>query len=135
MSNQASGNFRWWVVVLLFADTTINYLDRQVIGLLKPYIEKDFGWSETDYSHIVIAFSAAYALGLLLFGRFIDIIGTRIGYALSITMWSIAAMAHALVSSTLGFGAVRALLGLGESGNFPSAVRAVTEWFPKKERA
>jgi len=135
MSNQASGNFRWWVVVLLFAATTINYLDRQVIGLLKPYIEKDFGWSETDYSHIVIAFSAAYALGLLLFGRFIDIIGTRIGYALSITMWSIAAMAHALVSSTLGFGAVRALLGLGESGNFPSAVRAVTEWFPKKERA
>jgi len=135
MPENASGYVRWGVVVLLFAATTINYLDRQVIGLLKPFIEKDFNWTETDYSHIVIAFSAAYALGLLCFGRLVDLVGTRIGYVISITVWSLAAMAHALVSSTLGFGSVRALLGFGESGNFPTAIRAVTEWFPKKERA
>jgi MFS transporter, ACS family, hexuronate transporter len=135
MAKLFSGNFRWWVVLLLFCATTINYLDRQVVGLLKPYIEKDFNWTETDYSHIVMAFSAAYALGLLLFGRLIDLIGTRVGYAISITVWSIAAMGHALAASTFGFGVMRSLLGLGESGNFPSAIRAVTEWFPKKERA
>lgn len=127
--------YRWVVVALLFFATTINYLDRQVIGLLKPALENDFGWSETDYANIVMAFSSAYALGLLLFGRFIDIIGTKLGYAISIIVWSIAAMLHAAVSTTFGFSAVRALLGLGESGNFPAAIKAVAEWFPKKERA
>ncbi len=133
--NEKIGKYRWTVVALLFFATTINYLDRQVIGLLKPTLEKEFLWSETDYSNIVMAFSAAYALGLLLFGRFIDIIGTKIGYVISIVVWSIAAIAHAAARSTLGFGIARAALGLGEAGNFPAAIKAVAEWFPKKERA
>ncbi len=135
MSVASIGKYRWFVVALLFFATTINYLDRYVMGLIKPFIEKKFLWTETDYGHIVMAFSSAYALGLLLSGRFIDRVGTKIGYAVSITIWSLAAMAHALVTTTFGFGMVRALLGFGESGNFPSAIRAVTEWFPKKERA
>jgi ACS family hexuronate transporter-like MFS transporter len=129
------GNYRWVVVALLFFATTINYLDRQVIGLLKPTLEQEFSWTETDYSHIVMAFSAAYALGLLLFGRAIDRIGTKLGYAVSIVVWSIAAMFHAAARSTFGFGVARAALGLGEAGNFPAAIKAVAEWFPKKERA
>ena len=128
-------NYRWVVVALLFFATTINYLDRQVLGLLKPVLEKQLHWSETDYSDIVMAFTASYALGLMAFGRFIDKIGTKLGYTLSLVVWSVAAMLHALVNSTLGFGAVRAMLGLGESGNFPAAVKSVAEWFPKKERA
>lgn len=130
-----AGNYRWVVVALLFFATTINYLDRQVIGLLKPSLEVEFGWTETDYSRIVMAFSAAYALGLLLFGRIIDKIGTRLGYAISIVAWSIAAMLHAAAKTTFGFGVARAALGLGEAGNFPAAIKAVAEWFPKKERA
>ncbi len=129
------GNYRWTIVVLLFFATTINYLDRQVVGLLKPTLEHQFKWTEIDYSYIVIAFSTAYALGLLFFGNLIDKIGTKLGYTISIVVWSIAAMLHAVVKSTFGFGVVRASLGLGESGNFPAAVKAVTEWFPKKERA
>lgn len=135
MQEKKPGNYRWIVCSLLFFATTINYLDRQVVGYLKPTLELEFGWTETDYSHIVMAFTAAYAGGLLLFGRLIDRIGSKIGYTVSITLWSIAAMAHALVRTTFGFGFVRALLGLGESGNFPAAVKTVTEWFPKKERA
>ncbi|MCA6450617.1 MAG: MFS transporter [Chitinophagaceae bacterium] len=130
-----TGNFRWVVVVLLFFATTINYIDRQVIGLLKPTLEKEFNWSETDYSRIVMAFSLTYAIGLLFFGRIIDKIGTKLGYAISIICWSIAAMLHSLVKSTTGFVWVRAGLGLGESGNFPAAIKAIAEWFPKKERA
>ncbi len=129
------GNFRWVVCSLLFFATTINYLDRQVMGLLKPVLEKQFAWTETDYSHIVMAFTAAYAVGLIVFGRIIDNIGSRLGYTVSITIWSIAAMLHALVTSTFGFGVMRALLGIGESGNFPAAIKTVAEWFPKKERA
>ncbi len=128
-------NYRWRVCALLFFATTINYIDRQVIGLLKPVLEQDFGWSETDYSNIVVAFSAAYAIGLLGFGRIIDKIGTKIGYSISIVVWSIAAMAHALAKNTFGFGVARAVLGLGEAGNFPAAIKTVAEWFPKKERA
>jgi len=127
--------YRWGVVVLLFFATTINYLDRQVIGLLKPTLEKEFSWTETDYSHIVMAFTGAYALGLLIFGGFIDKIGTKLGYTISLIVWSIAAMLHAIVKSTFGFGVVRAALGLGESGNFPAAIKVVAEWFPKRERA
>lgn len=130
-----TGNFRWVVVVLLFFATTINYIDRQVIGLLKPTLEKEFNWSETDYSRIVMAFSLTYAIGLLFFGRMIDKIGTKLGYTISIIFWSIAAMLHSLVKSTTGFVWVRAGLGLGESGNFPAAIKAIAEWFPKKERA
>ena len=129
------GNYRWVVVALLFFATTINYLDRQVIGFLKPTLEGKFGWSEEDYSHIVVAFQTAYALGLLAFGAFIDKIGTKLGYTISLVVWSLAACAHALVGSTLGFGAARVALGLGESGNFPAAIKSVAEWFPKRERA
>jgi len=129
------GKYRWVVVALLFFATTINYLDRQVIGLLKPTLETAFSWTETDYGHVVMAFSAAYALGLLLFGRVIDRIGTKMGYVISIIVWSLAAIGHALARSTFGFGIARAALGLGESGNFPAAIKAVAEWFPKKERA
>ncbi|MFA6246456.1 MAG: MFS transporter [Mucilaginibacter sp.] len=135
MTDTKKTNYRWVVVVLLFFATTINYLDRQVIGFLKPELEKQFSWTETDYSHIVMGFSAAYALGLLAFGGIIDKIGTKLGYTISLIVWSIAAMLHAIVKSTFGFVAVRAALGLGEAGNFPAAIKVVAEWFPKKERA
>ena len=128
-------NYRWVVVVLLFFATTINYLDRQVIGLLKPTLEAQFHWTESDYGNIVMAFTGAYAFGLLLFGSFIDKIGTKLGYTISLIVWSVAAMLHAIVKSTFGFGIVRASLGLGESGNFPAAIKTVAEWFPKRERA
>lgn len=129
------GNYRWIIVALLFFATTINYLDRQVIGLLKDDLSREFGWSEKDYSNIVMAFSAAYAVGLLLFGNIIDRLGTKRGYTISVVIWSIAAMAHALAKSTMGFVFARTSLGLGEGGNFPAAVKAVAEWFPKRERA
>ncbi|MFZ4707633.1 MAG: MFS transporter [Bacteroidales bacterium] len=129
------GNYRWTIVSLVFFATTVNYLDRQVISLLKPILEKEFSWTETDYSNIVIAFQLAYAIGLLGFGRIIDKIGTKLGYALSLTVWSFASIAHAFATSTFGFGAARAALGLSEAGNFPAAVKTVAEWFPKKERA
>ena len=129
------GNYRWVVVALLFFATTVNYLDRQVIGLLKDNLARDFNWSEKDYSRIVMAFSTAYAIGLLGFGRLVDRIGTKLGYTISIIIWSIAAMLHALAKSTLGFGFARTALGFGEAGNFPTAIKAVAEWFPKKERA
>ena len=132
---QTIGKYRWTVVALLFFATTINYLDRQVIGLLKPTLAEAFSWTETDYSHIVMAFSAAYAIGLLFFGRLIDRIGTKLGYIISIIAWSIAAIGHAFASSTFGFGVARAALGLGEAGNFPAAIKSIAEWFPKKERA
>jgi ACS family hexuronate transporter-like MFS transporter len=134
-AQNVKGNYRWGIVVLLFFATTINYIDRQVIGLLKPELEKVFEWTEKDYSRIVMAFSAAYAIGLVLMGRIIDKIGSKLGYSVSIVFWSIAAIAHAFVQSTGGFIWVRALLGLGESGNFPAAIKVVAEWFPKKERA
>ena len=135
MSKSPIGNQRWIVVALLFFATTINYIDRQVIGLLKPTLEVEFGWSENDYANIVMAFTAAYALGLLVFGRIIDKIGTKMGFSISIVFWSIAACLHGVVKTTFGFGVARAALGLGESGNFPAAIKTVAEWFPKKERA
>ncbi|MDO9255664.1 MAG: MFS transporter [Bacteroidales bacterium] len=130
-----TGNYRWTIISLVFFATTVNYLDRQVISLLKPILEKEFSWTETDYSNIVIAFQFAYAIGLLGFGRIIDKIGTKLGYALSLTVWSFASIAHAFATSTFGFGVARAALGLSEAGNFPAAVKTVAEWFPKKERA
>jgi MFS transporter, ACS family, hexuronate transporter len=132
---QPMGKYRWVVVTLLFFATTINYLDRQVIGLLKDNLAKDFSWTEKDYSRIVMAFSGAYAIALVLFGRLIDKIGTRLGYAISVVVWSIAAMFHALATGTPGFALARTALGLGEGGNFPAAIKAVAEWFPKKDRA
>ena len=110
-------------------------MDRQVLGLLAPQLQRDIGWNEIQYANIITAFTAAYALGLLLFGRVVDRVGTKRGYGLSVTCWSLAAMAHALAHSVFGFGAARFALGLGEAGNFPSAVKTVAEWFPRKERA
>ena len=123
------------VCALLFFATTINYTDRQVLGLLAPMLQTKIGWSEAQYAHISTSFLIAYALGLLFMGELIDRIGTRFGYAACIAIWSIAAVSHALVRSVSGFEVVRFALGFGESGNFPAAVKTVAEWFPKKERA
>jgi len=135
MPNVKIKNYRWIIVTLIFLATTINYIDRQIIGLLKPLLEVEFNWTETDFAHIVMAFTAAYAIGLLVIGRLIDKIGTRIGYALIICMWSIAGMFHALARSATHFMIARFGLGFGEAGNFPAGVKAISEWFPKKERA
>jgi MFS transporter, ACS family, aldohexuronate transporter len=129
------GRYRWTICALLFFGTTMNYVDRQVLGLLAPELQTKIGWNEVQYGYIVTAFQAAYALGLLLMGRLIDLIGTWIGYALSIGIWSFSAAAHALARTPTGFGAARFALGLGEAGNFPAAIKTVAEWFPKKERA
>lgn len=128
--------YRWVILSLVFFATTINYLDRQVISLLKDdYLEPLFGWNETDYANIVIAFQISYALGMVLAGFVIDRVGTKIGYALSLTAWSLAAIGHAFAKSTVGFVMARAALGVSEAGNFPAAIKTVAEWFPKKERA
>jgi ACS family hexuronate transporter-like MFS transporter len=129
------GNYRWRILLLLFFATTINYIDRQVIGILKPFIASDMEWSEADYGYIVSAFQIAYAIGLLLTGRFLDKLGTRIGYLWAVVIWSFAGMAHALAKGVFSFAAARFALGLGEAANFPAAVKSVAEWFPKKERA
>lgn len=134
-TGQRIGRYRWVICALLFFATTVNYVDRQVLGLLAKDLKEAIGWTELDYGNIVAAFSAAYALGLLLAGRLMDRIGTRIGYALAIVWWSLAAMAHALARTPFGFGVARASLGFGEAGNFPAAIKTVAEWFPKKERA
>jgi ACS family hexuronate transporter-like MFS transporter len=131
----AVGRYRWRICALLFAATTLNYIDRQVLGVLAPDLTQRFGWSEVDYSNIVTAFQAAYAIGLVSAGALIDRLGTRIGYALAICVWSVAAMSHALAGGVLGFAAARFLLGLGEAGNFPAAIKTVAEWFPRRERA
>ncbi|RYE19029.1 MAG: MFS transporter [Sphingobacteriales bacterium] len=135
MTKNKTGNYRWVVVALLFFATSINYLDRQVLSYLKPTLEKEFGWDDITYGYINMVFILSYAVGLLLSGRVIDKIGTKLGYTISITVWSIAAMLHALARGAVGFMAARGLLGLGEAGNFPAAIRTIAEWFPKKERA
>lgn len=135
MNTTRVGNYRWTICALVFFATTINYLDRSVISLLKNNLEKEFSWTETDYSNIVIAFQLSYAIGLVFAGRIIDKLGTKLGYFWSIILWSLAAVAHALVKGTGGFVAARSFLGITEAGNFPSAIKTVAEWFPKKERA
>lgn len=130
-----AGNYRWGIVVLLFFATTINYIDRQVIGILKPFIAADLNWSEDDYGYIVAAFQIAYAIGLLITGRYLDKVGTRMGFLWAVVVWSIAGMAHAAALGVYSFALARAALGIGESANFPAAVKTVAEWFPKKERA
>jgi ACS family hexuronate transporter-like MFS transporter len=127
--------YRWTILALLFFATTINYVDRQVIGILAPTLTREFHWSESDYGAIVSWFSIAYGVGLLVIGRLIDRIGVRLGYAFALSAWSVAAVLHAFVRTVPGFSAVRAFLGAGESANFPAAVKSVAEWFPKKERA
>ncbi|HLA94442.1 MAG TPA: MFS transporter [Pyrinomonadaceae bacterium] len=152
------GYFRWVICALLFFAATVNYVDRQVLGLLKDTLQKEFSWSETDYGWIVFAFQTAYAIGLLGVGRLMDRFGTKKGFAASISLWSLAALAHAWalpigiaaaavlgalgvispttsLASVIGFIIVRFLLGLGEAGNFPASIKTVAEWFPKKERA
>lgn len=150
----AGGSFRWTICALLFIATTINYIDRQVVGILKPTLQAQFGWTEIDYADIVFSFQLAYAIGLLVAGGVIDRIGARAGYALAIVIWSVAAMMHAeatlfgpavatvlsvfgltYTASVAGFIFARFLLGLGEAGNFPAAIKVVAEWFPRRERA
>jgi ACS family hexuronate transporter-like MFS transporter len=135
LARQSASRLRWYVCGLLFFATTINYVDRQVLGLLKPSLEKELGWSEADYGRIVSAFLLAYALMMPFAGRFIDWAGTRLGYAVAVAAWSLAAMAHALARSAVGFGVARFALGLSESANFPAAIRTVADWFPQRERA
>ena len=129
------GNYRWTICALVFFATTVNYLDRQVISLLKSTLTEDFKWNDGDYSNIEIAFKIFYAFGMLIAGKVVDMLGTKKGYAIATGLWSLAAMAHALASSTWGFIVARAALGLTESGNFPAAIKTTAEWFPKKERA
>ncbi|MBN2273104.1 MAG: MFS transporter [Bacteroidales bacterium] len=130
-----TGNYRWSVVILLFFATTINYIDRGVLGILAPDLQLRLGWSESDYGNIVAAFQAAYAIGLITTGGILDRIGTRLGYTLAMILWSIAGMFHAAGRSPLSFGIARFTLGFGQSANFPAAVKTVAEWFPKRERA
>ena len=130
-----SGYFRWVICALLLLGTTKNYMDRWVLSLLKTTLQHDFGWNEINYSDVVLAFQAAYAVGMLAAGRFIDRVGTRLGYAIVMVFWSLASMAHAAANSLSSFFAARIALGLGESGVFPASIKAVAEWFPAKERA
>jgi ACS family hexuronate transporter-like MFS transporter len=129
------GRFRWVICTVLLLGVMKNYMDRQVIGVLKTTLQHDLGWSEIDYGNLVFAFQAAYALGMVVVGRFIDRVGTRLGYALAMVFWSLASMAHGLATSFTGFLVARFALGLGESAVFPASMKAVAEWFPKKERA
>ena len=127
---------RWIILALLFFATTINYIDRSILSLIKPdYLDKELGWTNTQYGYVNSTFQFAYALGLLGFGWFIDRFGTKIGYTVSILFWSLAAAGHAAVGSVMGFASARVFLGLGEGGNFPAAIKSVAQWFPRAERA
>jgi ACS family hexuronate transporter-like MFS transporter len=129
------GWYRWIICALLFFATTINYVDRTVLGVLEPELKEKIGWTATQYGDINSAFNLAYAVGFLFAGWMMDRIGTRWGYSISLTVWSLAAAAHDFAGTVWGFAVARFALGLGESGNFPAAIRTVAEWFPKKERA
>ncbi len=135
MSTKTKTNFRWLILSLLFMATTILYIDRSALGILAPDLQESIGWSEEQYGIINSAFMIAYALCFILMGRLIDIIGTRKGYLISIGIWSLATLGHALARSWVGFAVARFSLAIGQSGNFPSAIKAVAEWFPKKDRA
>jgi len=128
-------NYRWFICALLFFATTINYIDRQILSLLKPILDDQLKWTNEEFGMINSIFQATYGIGLLWFGWFVDKFGTKKGYTVSIIGWSFAAAAHALVSTVGGFGIARAALGISEGGNFPAAVKAVALWFPKRERA
>ncbi|HXO33255.1 MAG TPA: MFS transporter [Candidatus Acidoferrales bacterium] len=130
-----AGNFRWVICGLLFFGVTKNYMDRQVLGVLKGPLQSEFGWNDIDYGNLVFAFQAAYALGMIFVGRLIDRFGTRIGYAIAMVFWSLASMGHAIAFSLPSFVAARAALGFGEAGVFPASIKCVAEWFPRKERA
>ena len=128
-------NYRYVVLGLLFLGTTINYIDRQMIGLLKPTLETEFHWTENDYANIVFWFQAMYAIGYLLAGRFVDRVGAKIGYGVAVLLWSLAGTAHAMVRSTLGFVGARGALGFAEGGNIPSVIKSIADWFPIRERS
>jgi MFS transporter, ACS family, hexuronate transporter len=129
------GRYRWVICGMLFAATAINYIDRQILGVLKPTLQLEYGWTETAFANVVFWFQAAYAVGYLGFGKLIDRVGARLGYAAAVVVWTIAHIAHALVTTLGGFIAARLVLGLGEAGNFPAGLKAIAEWFPKRERA
>ena len=129
------GRVRWTICAMLFVATSINYMDRQVLSILKPTLEHTIGMTELDYGHIVGFFTFAYAVGLLAAGRFVDKVGTRIGYMVIMAIWSLSAMGHALANTVAEFGIARTFLGLGESGNFPAAIKTTAEWFPQSERS
>ena len=131
----AVGKYRWSICFILFLAATINYVDRQIIGVLKPDLSRLYGWTEKDYGNIVFWFQVAYAIGMISMGWVIDKIGTKRGFALAATVWGLAATAHVLASSALGFKMARFGLGLGEAGMFPAAVKVIAQWFPKRERA
>ncbi len=133
--NEKIGKYRWTICALVFFATTVNYLDRQVLSLLKDRLELEFNWTDSDYANIVSVFQFVYAISMLFAGRIIDWLGTKLGYAWALIVWSVGAMIHALAKGTPGFMVARGILGFGESGNFPAAIKAVAEWFPKKERA
>jgi len=126
---------RWWICALLFFATTINYVDRNALSVLKTTLERQMNWSEADYGWITFAFTTAYALFPTLMGRFVDAVGVKIGFASGLIVWSLMAAVHALVTSVFGFASARFLLGAAESINFPAAIKAVAQWFPQKERA
>lgn len=130
-----AGRFRWVICGLLFLGITKNYMDRQVLGVLKGPLQHDLGWNEIDYGNIVFAFQTAYAVGMISVGRLIDRLGTRTGYAIAMVFWSLASMGHAIANSLTGFVMARAVLGFGEAGVFPASIKCIAEWFPKKERA
>jgi ACS family hexuronate transporter-like MFS transporter len=134
-ASERLGRVRWTVCAMLFVATSINYMDRQVIAILKPTLEHSIGLTEIGYGYVVDAFQIAYAIGLLGAGRLIDKVGTRIGYMLVMATWSLSAMGHALANTVMEFGVARFCLGLGESGNFPAAIKTVAEWFPQNERS
>jgi MFS transporter, ACS family, hexuronate transporter len=129
------GRYRWLICLLLFFGTSINYIDRQILSLLKPILDDQLHWTNEEYGRVNAAFQGSYAIGLLLFGPFVDRFGTKIGYAVSITAWSLAALGHGFVGSVGGFFRARVALGVSEGGNFPAAIKAVALWFPKRERA
>ncbi|MFZ4747065.1 MAG: MFS transporter [Sphingomonas sp.] len=132
---QKSGRYRWKIIALLFVATTVNYIDRTMLGLLAPGLGKELGWNENDYGNIVTGFQAAYACGFLLMGWLIDRFGPKVGYAVAISIWTIGHVAHGFASTVVSFMAARMVLGIGEAGHFPAVVRASSEWFPQKERA
>ena len=135
MPKRTVANLRWYICGLLFFATTVCYIDRQILGFLKPVIAKDLGWSESDYGWVVFGFMLAYAIMNPVSGRVIDWLGTRTGYALAATVWGLASMSHAFARNALEFGLARFALGIGEAANFPAAVKAVADWFPRRERA
>src|SRR5467141_108837 len=130
-----AGHFRWMVCALLLFGVTKNYMDRQVLGVLKTTLQHDLGWNDIDYGNLVVIFQGAYAVGMVMAGRLVDRLGTRLGYALAMVFWSLASMGHAIGSSFGSFVIARFALGLGESGVFPASIKTIAEWFPKKERA